>query len=138
MIKRRAVLILTTLLAIGALVGGYLWMFERKPPAPDRPSSVPAGATWVGWNKGEWIDCTALPQPGRFRCEVFADVTGDRISSGEYALARSGSGETSPAKLIAFDGQAIETSAGKLVPYGSHTYFGGGTGNWAKDFGPPP
>ena len=113
-------------------------MFERKPPAPNRPSSVPASATWVGWNKGEWRDCKALPQVGRYRCEVFADVSGDRLSTGEYAVDRAPDGVAAPMKLTSFDGEAIQTSAGRLVPYGSHTYFGGGKDSWTKDFGPPP
>lgn len=138
MTKHRAVFLLGAVVVLAAVAGGYLWVFERKPPAPNRPASVPSSATWVGWNKGEWIDCKPLNQARRFRCEVFADVSGDRLSSGEYALDQSANPGTAPPQLRSFDGEAIDTSGGKLVPYGPHTFHGGGKDTWTKDFGPPP
>ena len=135
--KRSSILLSTGLIVVVALAAGYFWLFVQKPIAPTRPSSVPASAAWIGWNKGEWIDCKALSQAGRFQCDVYADVSGDRVSAGEYLLDRPSAGQGPELTLTSFDGQVIESTAGKLVPYGSHTYFGAGKDSWTKDFGPP-
>jgi hypothetical protein len=135
--ERSTILLSTISVVVIALAGGYFWLTVQKPGVPTRPGSVPARATWIGWNKGEWIDCAALSQTGRFRCDVYADVSGDRLSTGEYALDRSSSAAGPQMMLTSFDGQMIETNVGKLLPYGSHTYFGGGKDSWTKDFGPP-
>jgi len=131
-------IVISSIVVLVVLIGGYAWVSERTPGPPPRPAGVPSDAVWVGVNKGDWIDCKPLQAAATFRCDVFADLSGDRLSTGDYVLEKSTTIEAGKGRPIAYDGQVIETDVGRLVPYGVHTYFGGGRDSWSKDLGPRP
>lgn len=84
--KTRSVLLL---LAVGIAAGVFIdeWARAKHQVAPPpRPLNVPSSATWGGGDDGgTWFACTRQADL-KYRCSVFADTTGIKISDGLYAF----------------------------------------------------
>jgi hypothetical protein len=81
---------------------------------PKRPQNVPSSARWEGGpDGGNWFEC-AKETDAKYRCSVFADVTGVLIVSGLYTVVpESFSGNLRPA-LLQSDTE-IELKGARLV-----------------------
>jgi len=78
-------LVLTIGVVIGIAVSEWMRSSYALTPAA-RPLSVPASATWSGGEDGgNWFDC-ARQADASYRCAVYADVTGEKISDGLYGF----------------------------------------------------
>ena len=81
---------------------------------PKRPQNVPSSARWEGGpTGGNWFEC-AKEAGAKYRCSVFADVTGVLIVSGLYTVVpESFSGNLRPV-LLQSDTE-IELKGARLV-----------------------
>jgi len=84
--KARGVLLL---LAVGIAAGVFIdeWVrAKHQVTPPPRPLNVPSSATWDGGEDGgTWFACTRQAYL-KYRCTVFADTTGIKISEGLYGF----------------------------------------------------
>ncbi len=86
-------------------------------PVPDRPSSVPPSAEWVGGDKGgSWIECEFDSTSKANRCHVYNENTGRLKAEGLYVLRSTGEG-VRPGELSYsfFDGRVIGLMDGRLL-----------------------
>lgn len=74
-------------LVIGFVAGAFLVRVSSEPlRVPLRPSTVPGDALWSGGaDGGAWFLCYAHDDK-RYECTVYADMTGDVVEQGVYAL----------------------------------------------------
>lgn len=72
-----------------ALISLLSWVLDRPvPEIPSRPATVPVDAKWSGdGNDGVWVRCGFDSERDVNPCEVFENVTGELISTGDYVLA---------------------------------------------------
>lgn len=88
----RSKLLVICAFIVGVLVSTALtYVFARRDFSGEpesRPLFVPVSAIWAGGaDGGQWIDCLPLSTV-EFKCEIYADTTGELIERGEYLLSR--------------------------------------------------
>jgi hypothetical protein len=108
---------LLTLYVAVLLLGALATLSCQLPKAPERPSTVPQEATWVGGEKGGcWIKCQLDASKNANRCTVFDERTGDVWASGLYVLRSDGS-PVQPGDLDYnfFNGRVIGLSGGRIL-----------------------
>jgi hypothetical protein len=128
--------------AVALIIAVAAWLTYKRlmqlPIAvPERPASVPGSATWVGGNKGEWIDCAWLNErENTLKCETYNDVKGEKLASGSFWWQRESS--SAPASRLPtpryVEGEVIVTDQGKLLPIGKHVFFGPSGDSWTKEY----
>ena len=135
--------VLLLVVALGVLVvAAFLvkeWMSHGPLKVPERPTSVPKSASWLGET---WVSCSPVPaNTANYQCVFYDDVHGNRLQSGPFAWKGSGqapvtNGEfTRPAQ---WDGIEIAFDGGALVPAGPQTHLPDSPNQWVETPGSKP
>jgi len=94
---------------------GVLW--GCTPKAPNRPTGVPASASWAGgWDGGAWVECRLEPGAAANQCRVYDEISGQVLLDAPFVLRSCGK----PARIEelrynAFDGTSIYLSTGDVL-----------------------
>jgi hypothetical protein len=88
--------------------------------APARPAAVPATATYLAANGGDWIDCRSAAAPGAFDCDVFESEHGARMVSGTFE-ARARHSDVAPLPTLPLSYYSYDFSDDEVLLQGDLT-----------------
>ncbi len=116
---KRAVTVLVCLAVVVALAAflGNEWLSSAPLKVPERPSSVPSSAVWIG---GEWVRCArTTSMRTEFTCEFYDDLNGKKLHVGRFVWQGKGEAPLRDGTLLeqpGWDGSALSFDSGQLVP----------------------